>query len=200
VSYGGAKFPEAVLVLKGDGVTIDLHGETFIAKNGRTSATFSNTPDVPFENIEVSIPTGPYSEFGTNIPAKDNYDLCGQNLVMPTLFKASNGLEISQNTHIAITGCAPAITVLSHKVKGETATIQVSVPAAGKLVATGKGLSKASRTATGAATLTVRLTLTNGEAAALSKHKGRKLKAKINLTFTPKKGGQLKTTTTVLIG
>ena len=200
VSYGGAKFPEAVLVLKGDGVTIDLHGETFIAKNGRTSATFSNTPDVPFENIEVSIPTGPYSEFGTNIPAKDNYDLCGQNLVMPTLFKASNGLEISQNTHIAITGCAPAITVLSHKVKGETATIQVSVPAAGKLVATGKGLSKASRTATGAATLTVRLTLTNGEAATLSKHKGRKLKAKINLTFTPKKGGQLKTTTTVLIG
>jgi len=27
-----------------------------------------------------------------------------------------------------------------------------------------------------------------GSPAALSKHKGRKLKAKINLTFTPKKG------------
>ena len=48
VSYGGAKFPDAVLVLDGYGVHIELHGETFI-KNGVTSATFRNTPDVPFE-------------------------------------------------------------------------------------------------------------------------------------------------------
>ena len=31
VSYGGAKFPELVVVLQGYGITIDLHGETFIA-------------------------------------------------------------------------------------------------------------------------------------------------------------------------
>jgi len=106
VSYGGAKFPEAVMVLQGDGVRIDLHGETFISKaTGVTSATFRNTPDVPFENIEVTIPTGRYSEFGANIPAKDDYDLCGHKLTMPTLFKAQNGLQINQDTPIAITGC-----------------------------------------------------------------------------------------------
>lgn len=104
VSYGSTKFPEAVLVLTGYGITVDLHGETFIAKNGVTSATFRNTPDVPFESIEVNVPEGPYSEFGTNLP-HEGRDLCGQNLVMPTLFKAQNGLEIHQNTPINITSC-----------------------------------------------------------------------------------------------
>jgi hypothetical protein len=112
VSYGSAKFPEAVIVLKGDGVTIDLHGETFVAKKtGVTSATFHATPDVPFENIEVTLPQGPYSEFGTNIPAKDYYNLCGQKLIMPTQLKAQNGLEINENTTINITGCPKPLTV-----------------------------------------------------------------------------------------
>jgi hypothetical protein len=111
VSYGGAAFPDAVLVLKGSGVTIELHGNTFIdGKTGVTSATFHNTPDTPFESIEVNIPTGPYSEFGANLPAKANGSFCGQKLIMPTLFKAQNGLEIHQNTPITITGCPKALT------------------------------------------------------------------------------------------
>jgi len=106
VSYGGAAFPDAVLVLDGYGIHIELHGNTFIdSKTGVTSATFKNTPDVPFESIEVSIPTGPYSEFGANLPAKAHGSFCGQKLVMPTLFKAQNGLEIHQNTPISVTGC-----------------------------------------------------------------------------------------------
>jgi hypothetical protein len=105
VSYGGAKFPEAVIVLQGDNITIDLHGETFIAKNGQTSATFHNLPDTPFESIEVSIPSGPYSEFTPNVPAKDYYSLCGQKLIMPTLLKAADGTQINQNTTITTTGC-----------------------------------------------------------------------------------------------
>jgi hypothetical protein len=106
VSYGGAAWPDAVLVLKGDGVTVQLKGETFIDnKTGVTSATFRGTPDVPFESIEVSLPTGPFSEFGTNLPAKDNYNLCGQKLIVPTFFKAQNGLELHQNTTVTVTGC-----------------------------------------------------------------------------------------------
>lgn len=108
VSYGDQKFPEAVLVLKGDNITFDLHGETFIDhKTGITSATFRNTPDVPFESIEVTIPEGRYSEFGANLPNKRHYNFCGQTLNMPTLFKAQNGQQINQTTHITITGCKP---------------------------------------------------------------------------------------------
>jgi hypothetical protein len=109
VSYGGAKFPDAVLVLKGYGVTIELHGNTFInGKTGVTSATFKALPDVPFESIEVNLPAGEYSEFGANLPAKAHFDFCGQKLTMPTMFKAANGAQINRSTLVSISGCPKA--------------------------------------------------------------------------------------------
>jgi hypothetical protein len=105
VSYGGAAFPDAVAVLHGYGITIESHGHTFIDRKGVTSATFESVPDVPFESIEVSVPQGPFSEFGANLPAKAHGSFCGQKLTMPTVFKAQNGLEIHQNTPVAVTGC-----------------------------------------------------------------------------------------------
>jgi hypothetical protein len=117
VSYGGAKFPEAVIVLQGDNITIDLHGETYIAKTGQTSATFHNLPDTPFESIEVTIPSGPYSEFTANVPPKDNYSLCSQKLIMPTLLKATDGTQINQNTTISVTGCHKTKTKKKKKTK-----------------------------------------------------------------------------------
>jgi uncharacterized repeat protein (TIGR01451 family) len=112
VSHGGAKFPDAVLVLQGDGVTVDLVGETFInGKTGVTSATFRDTPDVPFESIEVSVPSGPFSEFAANLPAKADGSFCAQKLVMPTLFKAQNGLELHLNTRVGVNGCVRARTL-----------------------------------------------------------------------------------------
>jgi hypothetical protein len=123
VSYGSAKFPDAVLDLTGDNVHIELHGETFISKTSVTSATFRNTPDVPFESIEVNVPTGPYSEFGANLPPKDNYDFCGQKLKMPTFFKAQNGLEIHEETPVTITGCPkPKKAKKTHKKHTKTTT------------------------------------------------------------------------------
>jgi hypothetical protein len=123
VSYGSAKFPDAVLDLTGDNVHIELHGETFISKTSVTSATFRNTPDVPFESIEVTVPMGPYSEFGANLPPKDNYNFCTQKLKMPTFFKAQNGLEIHQQTPLTITGCPkPKKTKNTHKKHTTAAT------------------------------------------------------------------------------
>ncbi len=199
VSHGGEAFPSLTMVLQGYGVTIDLVGTTFISKAGITSTTFKTVPDQPFSSFELVLPQGPYSALATNLP-HESHDLCGQKLIMPTEFAGQNGAELRQNTPITVEGCAPAITVVSHKVKGKTATIQVSVPGAGRLVATGKGLSKASKAVTATTTLTVKLALTKAEAATLSKHKGRKLKAKINLAFSPAKGKKLTTSTTVLIG
>ncbi len=105
VSYGGAAFPDAVAVIKGYGVTIESHGKTFInGKTGVTSATFESVPDVPFESIEVTVPQGPYSEFGANLP-HGKLNFCGQKLVMPILFKAQNGLEIHKNVPVGVSGC-----------------------------------------------------------------------------------------------
>ena len=66
---------------------------------------------------------------------------------MPTAFVAQNGAEIHDSTPISVTGCKPAIKVVSHSVKGTKATIVVSVPAAGRLTASGKGVSTGRGTA-----------------------------------------------------
>jgi hypothetical protein len=102
VSYGGAKFPELVIVLQGYGVTLDLHGETFINKAGITSSTFHTVPDAPVGSFELTLPQGPFSALAAN------GNLCKIKLVMPTAFVAQNGATIKQNTPIGVTGCAKA--------------------------------------------------------------------------------------------
>jgi hypothetical protein len=172
VSHGGAKFPDAVIVLQGDGVTVDLTGETFInGKTGITSATFRNTPDVPFENIEVSIPTGPFSEFGANLPAKAKGSFCGQKLVMPTLFKAQNGLEIHQNTAIGVTGCPPTVTITKTKLTGNTLLVTVRTSAKGTVRISGNGLKTTVKKNLKAGTYQIRVALTKTGTSMRAHHK-----------------------------
>ena len=110
VSYGGAAFPDAVAVIKGYGLTIESHGNTFInGKTGVTSATFESVPDVPFESIEVTVPQGPFSEFGANLP-KGALTSAASIWSMPILFKAQNGPEIHSNVPVGVTGCGKALT------------------------------------------------------------------------------------------
>jgi hypothetical protein len=99
VSYGGAKFPELVIVLQGYGVTLDLHGETFISKAGITSSTFHTVPDAPVGSFELTLPQGPDSALAAN------GNLCKSTLKMPTEFVAQNGAEIHESTKIGVTGC-----------------------------------------------------------------------------------------------
>jgi hypothetical protein len=99
VSYGGAKFPELIVVLQGDNVRVDLHGETFISKAGITSSTFNAIPDVPVGVFELFLPQTKYSALATN------GNLCTSSLTMPTSFVAQNGAQLKQTTKIAVTGC-----------------------------------------------------------------------------------------------
>ena len=99
VSYGGAKFPELVVVLQGYGVTVFLHGETFISKAGITSSTFRQVPDVPITSFELKLPEGPFSALAAN------GNLCTTKLKMPTAFTGQNGATIKQSTPISVTGC-----------------------------------------------------------------------------------------------
>jgi hypothetical protein len=102
VSYGGAKFPELVVVLQGYGVTLNLHGETFISKAGITSSTFHTIPDAPVGSFELTLPQGQFSALAAN------GNLCKSTLKMPTAFVAQNGAEIHESTKISVTGCPKA--------------------------------------------------------------------------------------------
>jgi hypothetical protein len=100
VSHGGAKFPELIVVLSGYGVTVQLHGETFIDKAAITSSTFRTIPDVPVGSFELRLPQGSNSA----LAAIGN--LCKSRLKMPTAFTAQNGMTLKQSTPIGVTGCA----------------------------------------------------------------------------------------------
>ncbi len=108
VSHGGAKYPELIMVLVGeDGVTVQVHGETFISKQGITTATFATVPDVPFSTFELTLPKREYPALSAN------GNLCqaqaAGKLLMPTEMVGQNGLVISQSTKISVTGCPKAV-------------------------------------------------------------------------------------------
>jgi hypothetical protein len=127
VSHGGKRFPELILVLQADGVTVDLHGETSINAAGVTSSTFRTIPDVPVEAFELNLPEASNSALAANgklcqtvtVAKRVKVHVHGHvrtvtrkvkkqlGLVMPTALTAHNGAVIHQNTPISITGCPP---------------------------------------------------------------------------------------------
>jgi len=106
VSHGGAKFPELVIVLSGNGVTVDLHAETSInEKTNITSSILRTVPDVPVGTFELTLPQGPNSALAAN------GNLCKSKLKMPTIFTAANGITLKQSTPITVTDCPKHKTV-----------------------------------------------------------------------------------------
>jgi uncharacterized repeat protein (TIGR01451 family) len=131
VSRGGRRFPELILVLQGDGVTVDLSSETSIDSAGTTSSAFRTIPDVPVETFELNLPEGAGSALAPNgklcqvvrtvtvaqrvevrvhgrvrtVTRRVEQKVAG--LVMPTALTAHNGAVIHQETPISVTGCPP---------------------------------------------------------------------------------------------
>ncbi len=99
VSHGGAAFPDLVLVLQGENITLHVTGHTDI-KNGVTTSTFNTVPDAPITNFELRLPTGPHSALAA--PAGH---LCTRSLTLPTTITGQNGAVIKKTTKITVTGC-----------------------------------------------------------------------------------------------
>jgi uncharacterized repeat protein (TIGR01451 family) len=173
VSHGGKAFPDLVVILQGNNVTIDLTGNTDI-KGGITYSKFETVPDAPVSSFEL------------NLPEKENAllgavkNLCDTNLEMPTEMTGQNGAFFKQSNRITVTGCSGSLSVVSSHVNKKTLKLSVYAPAAGKVTASGKGVSSGSKTYSGQEALTF----------TLKEKKAGKLKTKIKLTFTPSKGSK----------
>jgi len=114
VSHGGEAFPNLVVVLQGDNVTIELVGDTFInEKTDITSSTFKNIPDVPISLFELNLPQGKYPALAAN------GNLCKDKLLMPTAFTAQNGAVIHESTPVNVTGCPKAKKTKKPKAKSK---------------------------------------------------------------------------------
>lgn len=141
VSHAGLKFPELIIVLQGyEGVKLDLHGETFISKQGVTSSTFRAVPDAPVGKFEINLPQGTDSALAANTnlckltrtilkKKKTTIKINGHkksvtrkikekvpgSLTIPTAFTAQNGTTIHTTTPITITNCPKATTKTKKK-------------------------------------------------------------------------------------
>jgi hypothetical protein len=104
VSHAGIAAPELELVLQGEGVTVDVIGET-IVKHGVISGAFRSLPDVPISTLGMVLNVGPHSLLASSLAAKARWSLCGQSLAMPTAITGQNGAVLKQTTKIEISGC-----------------------------------------------------------------------------------------------
>ena len=115
VSHGGEAFPCLIIVLQGDGVTVDLVGSTFISKTGITSSHVQDGPRRAGHELRTDAPprasTPRSPRTGTSARAK---------LAMPTEFVAQNGAVVQQNTHIEVSGCPKAKKKVKKHRKGKS--------------------------------------------------------------------------------
>jgi hypothetical protein len=103
VSHGGEEFPSLIILLQGEGITIELVGSTYISpKTNITSSTFKKIPDVPIQSFELVLPEGKFSALAAN------GNLCKSKLTMPTAFIGQNGAELHTATPISVTECPKA--------------------------------------------------------------------------------------------
>jgi uncharacterized repeat protein (TIGR01451 family) len=105
VSHGGAALPALEIVLQGEGVTIELIGQTTIA-HGVVSSAFKSLPDAPISTLDLVLAAGARSLLAPNLPAKAGGSMCRQSLAMPVAITGQNGAVVKHTAHIAVSGCA----------------------------------------------------------------------------------------------
>jgi hypothetical protein len=99
VTHSGGGFPNMVVVLQADGVTIELTGALYVSANNITSTTFRTMPDVPIRNFSLNLPEGPNSALAASAR------LCGKALHMFTAITGQNGVQVKPRTIVAVSGC-----------------------------------------------------------------------------------------------
>lgn len=173
VSHGGAAFPDLDLVVKGDGVTMILVGNTNISK-GITHTTFATLPDVPVSSFELNLPTGPHSALAAN------GSFCKHKMYLPMSIVGQNGKTVKQKTRIHVAGCP--VRVIGHRRHGRSATITVVTPSAGRLSTSGKDLRVTHKRVGKAGVAKIKVKLSRrGERMMAS----RRLRIRVKVSFRP---------------
>jgi hypothetical protein len=189
VSYGSAKFPDVVFVLQGEGVTLDVDGQSFVSHTGVLKVTFPSVPDAPFSTFETTLPAGRYSQF-TNVKStgQATASQCGENLIAPVTITAQNGAQITQNTKLQVNGCKPQATLQKTHVGTNGLTLTIKTTTQGQLKITGPAIKTLTKKNLDAGEHKLTTTLTNTGKQAKQTHK----QTQINITLTT---GKQKTST-----
>jgi hypothetical protein len=94
-----AAFPDLVLVLQNQGVTIDLTGGLFVSAKNITSVAFRSIPDVPIRRLDLVLPEGKSSVLAASA------SLCAKPLHILTAITGQNGVRVKPTVKVAVAGC-----------------------------------------------------------------------------------------------
>jgi hypothetical protein len=89
--------------------------------------------------------------------------------------------------------------VIGHTVSGTHATVVISVPSAGRLVADGGGVIRTTKLIAKAGIVTMTIRLSKSEQRFVAHHHGRRLEVPIRLSFSPAHGPRLSARVAVLM-
>jgi hypothetical protein len=100
---GTAATPSLALLLRGDGITVELQGALSISHTGRISVAFSKLPDIPITTLVLDLPRGTNSMLGAV------GRLCANPLELPYRFADQSGAQIDGTARLRVSGCPSAV-------------------------------------------------------------------------------------------
>jgi hypothetical protein len=104
VSHGGAAFPDVVLVLQGEGLTVQVEGTTRVSR-GVTSVAFRSLPDAPISSLDVMLPAGPRSVLAMLPSPRARKSVCAGRLSIAAALTGQNGAVLHSSTPVMVSGC-----------------------------------------------------------------------------------------------
>jgi hypothetical protein len=100
LSKGASGFPNIVLALHGNGVSIDLSGEVYVSEKNVTSVIFRSLPDVPIRLMDLTLPEG-----ADSILAAGERLCTKKPLRITTAITAQDGVRTKPVVNVAVEGC-----------------------------------------------------------------------------------------------
>jgi hypothetical protein len=105
VSRGTAARPEIVIILQGEGVTLELAGALKVSRSDALTFSIDDVPDAPISSLQVNLPAGPGAVLGANDLSRATGSLCDKRLVLKMSITGQNGVVVKTAPRVSVTGC-----------------------------------------------------------------------------------------------
>lgn len=112
VTHGGLELPSLALLLRGEGVTVELTGGLAISAQGRLSVAFQTLPDIPIRSLTLELPRGWGSLLGAAASP------CARPLWLPYRLTDRIGRQIKATARVAVAGCPRHLRRRRHRSRG----------------------------------------------------------------------------------
>jgi hypothetical protein len=167
--------PKLYLPLSGEGVRIDLTADSSVVDEHLVT-TFEGIPDAPLSAFDLTIDGGRHG-----ILVVSSADVCKSTQIAGAVLLGQNHKALNPSITLA-TNCRLGVVAASHTPRSVRLTL--AGLGAGRVVVSGTGIQRASRTLTTATTATLRVPMTPATRRAIAR--GRNVTVTVRAAFTPK--------------